>query len=151
MSNLKAGQSVLLPNLNFAESSNQDNQVYNNPDVKDNYGKDIMIKNKDIGLYNGDIGLVGGINNLQQALLNRYSTLIGARIRIEAYGIQASVGNAVKATSSLIQASVHQTTIEDPRVKSVESIDFKGKGDNLLVSVTYTDKNGQQQSFGGVI
>lgn len=150
-SNLSAGQSVLLPNLNFAESSSQDNQVYNDPDIKDNYGKDIKIKGKDLALYNGDLGLVGGINNLQQALLNRYSTLVGARIRLEAYGIQASIGDAVKATSSLIQASVHQTTIEDPRVNSVESIDFKGKGDNLLVSVAYTDKNGQQQSFGGVI
>ena len=150
-SNLSAGQDVLIPNLNFAESKIIDNEVYNSPDEKDNYGKDIIIKNKDLGIYNGDLEIVKGIDNLQQALLNRYSTLIGARIRLEVYGIQAAIGNALNASSALIQASVHQTTIEDPRVDSVENINFEGKGDNLTVSVIYIDKNGIRQNFGGVI
>ena len=149
--NLKAGQNVLIPNLNFAESKIADNEVYNNPDVKDNYGKDLIIKNKDLAVYNGDLALVDGVDNLQQALLNRYSTLLGARIRLEVYGIQAAIGNALNASSSLIQASVHQTTVEDPRVDSVESINFEGKGDNLTVAVTYVDKNGSRQNFGGII
>ena len=148
---ISAGSKVLIPNLNFAESKIIDNEVYNNPDVKDNYGNDLIIKNKDLGIYNGDLGLVKGIDNLQQALLNRYSTLIGARIRLEVYGIQAAIGDALNASSALIQASVHQTTIEDPRVDSVESINFEGKGDNLTVSVIYVDKNGKKQNFGGVI
>ena len=148
---LKPGQSILIPNLNFAESKTAENEVYNNPDVKDNYGKDILINNKDLDIYNGDLALVGGIENLRQALLNRYSTLVGARIRIEAYGIQASIGDALNATSALIQASVHQTTVEDPRVDSVEDINFKGTGDNLTVSVTYIDKNGAKRNFGGTI
>lgn len=148
---LKPGQSILIPNLNFAESKTAENEVYNNPDVKDNYGKDILINNKDLDIYNGDLALVSGIENLRQALLNRYSTLVGARIRIEAYGIQASIGDALNATSALIQASVHQTTVEDPRVDSVEDINFKGKGDNLTVSVTYIDKNGAKRNFGGTI
>lgn len=148
---LKAGQSILIPNLNFAESKTAENEVYNSPDVKDNYGKDLLINNKDFGVYNGDLALVGGVDNLEQALLNRYSTLIGARIRLEAYGIQASVGNALNATSALIQASVHQTTVEDPRVDSVEDISFEGKGDSLTVSVIYIDKNGAKRNFGGTI
>ncbi|MCR4900248.1 MAG: hypothetical protein K5907_05470 [Treponema sp.] len=150
-SKLKAGQSVLIPNLNFAESKIIDNEVYNNPDLKDNYGKDLCIKDKDLCVYNGDLELIGGVDNLKQALLNRYSTLIGARIRLEVYGIQAAIGNAVNASSSLIQASVHQTTVEDPRVDTVENINFVGKGDNLTVSVIYVDKNGKKQNFGGVI
>ena len=149
--NISAGSSVLIPNLNFAESKIMDNEIYNNPDIKDNYGKDIIIKDKDLGIYNGDLGIVKGIDNLQQALLNRYSTLIGARIRLEVYGIQAAIGDALNASSALIQASVHQTTIEDPRVDSVESINFEGKGDKLTVSVIYVDKNGIRQNFGGVI
>lgn len=148
---ISAGSKVLIPNLNFAESKIIDNEVYNNPDVKDNYGNDLIIKNKDLGIYNGDLGLVKGIDNLQQALLNRYSTLIGARIRLEVYGIQAAIGDALNASSALIQASVHQTTIEDPRVDSVESINFEGKGDNLTVSVIYVDKNGIRQNVGGII
>lgn len=148
---LTAGQSVLIPQLNFAESKIAENEVYNSPDVKDNYGKDIAIIDNDFSAYNGDIALIGGIDNLEQALLNRYSTLINARIRLEAYGIQASIGDALNATSALIQASVHQTTIEDPRVESVEKITFKGSGDDLVVQVTYIDKNGTRQNLGGVI
>ncbi len=150
-SNLKAGQNILIPNLNFAESQITDNEVYNNPDEKDNYGKDIKIKNQDLSIYNGDLNLVEGIDNLRQALLNRYSTLIGSRIRLEVYGIQAAIGNALNASSALIQASVHQTTMEDPRVDSVESINFEGKGDKLTVSVIYIDKNGIKQNLGGII
>ena len=145
------GQSILIPNLNFAESKIEENEVYNTPDVKDNYGKDLLIIDKDFSIYNGDIALVQGVDNLEQALLNRYSTLIGARIRVEAYGIQASIGDALNATSALIQASVHQTTVEDPRVDSVEDIAFEGKGDGLTVSVIYIDKNGSKQNFGGTI
>lgn len=148
---LKAGQSVLIPNLNYAESTSAENEVYNSPDVKDNYGKDILINNNDFGVYNGDIAIVDGVSNLEQALLNRYSTLVGARIRLEAYGIKASIGDALNATSALIQASVHQTTVEDPRVDSVEDIKFVGERDSLTVSVIYIDKNGAKRNFGGII
>ncbi len=148
---LKAGQSILIPNLNQADNNSYANEVYNSPDVKDNYGKDLLLKDKDFSVYNGDLAVVDGVENLEQALLNRYSTLIGARIRVEAYGIQASIGDALTATSALIQASVHQTTVEDPRVDSVEDINFKGKGDSLNVSVIYIDKNGAKRNFGGII
>ena len=77
--------------------------------------------------------------------------MLGARIRLEVYGIQASIGDSLKATSSLIQASLHQTTIEDPRVETVEDIQFNGVGDELTVSLVYVDKNGTKQNFGGVI
>ena len=150
-SELLVGQSILIPKLNFAESQNFNNEVYNTPDIKDNYGKDLMIKDGDFSIYNGDLGLISGTENLRQALLNRYSTLVGARIRLEVYGIQASIGDALNASSSLIQASVHQTTIEDPRVESVEDIQFNGNGDKLAVSVIYIDRNGSKQNFGGVI
>ncbi len=148
---LKAGQNILIPNLNQADNNSYANEVYNSPDVKDNYGKDLLLKDKDFSIYNGDLAVVDGVKNLEQALLNRYSTLIGARIRIEAYGIQASIGDALIATSALIQASVHQTTVEDPRVDSVEDISFTGKGDSLAVSVIYIDKNGAKRNFGGII
>lgn len=148
---LEIGQSIVIPKLIFAESRIADNEIYNTPDVKDNYGKDILIKDKDFAVYNGDLQLITGIDNLEQALLNRYSTLVGARIRLEVYGIQASIGDALNASSSLIQASVHQTTVEDPRVESVESVNFNGMGDELAVSVIYVDKNGTKQNFGGVV
>ena len=148
---LVIGQSILIPKLNFAENRDLSNEVYNSPDVKDNYGKDIKIKDGDFGVYNGDLETIDGTENLRQALLNRYSTLVGARIRLEVYGIQAAIGDALNASSSLIQASVHQTTIEDPRVESVENIQFNGNGDKLAVSVIYVDKNGSRQNFGGII
>lgn len=148
---LKVGQKVLIPSLNFAETAISRNEVYNPPDVKDNYGKDMIIKNRDYAIYNGDIMLVKNASNLEQSLLNRYSTMIGARIRIETYGIQASIGDSVSATSALIQASIHQTTIEDPRVVSVEGTTFNGVGDGLNVIVTYIDINGTRGNIGGTI
>ncbi|MBO7517543.1 MAG: hypothetical protein J6T31_00360, partial [Methanobrevibacter sp.] len=148
---LEAGQKLIIPNLNFAESKGNDNEVYTPPDEKDNYGTDIKIEDGDFELYNKDIETVDGVKNLEQALMNRYSTLIGARIRLLMYGIQAAIGDALKASSALIQASVHQTTIEDPRVDSVEQIQFDGKGDQLAVMIIYVDKNGKLQNYGGVI
>ena len=148
---LSAGQSIVIPNLNNSDNRVSENEVYNTPDVKDNYGKDLIIKFKDFAVYNGDLSLVGGIDNLEQALLNRYSTLVGARIRLEVYGIQASIGDALKATSALIQSSVHQTTVEDPRIENVDNIDFIGQGDELIVSVAYTDINSVKRNFGGRI
>ena len=148
---LKAGTKILIPNLNYAESKTSDNEVYNSPDVKDNYGKDLIIEDGDFATYNGDLKLADGVENLEQALLNRYSTLVGARIRLVAYGIQASIGNALEATSALIQASVHQTTVEDPRVETVEDISFVGSGDKLTLSVVYVDKNGIKGNFGGTV
>ena len=148
---LEVGQSIVIPKLIFAESKIAENEIYNTPDVKDNYGKDLIIKDKDFSVYNGDLQLIDGVDNLEQALLNRYSTLVGARIRLEVYGIQASIGDALNASSSLIQASVHQTTVEDPRVETVEDIQFNGMGDQLAVSVIYVDNNGTKQNFGGVV
>ena len=148
---LSVGTKILIPKLNYAESNISENEVYNTHDEKDNYGKDILIVNADFGVADGDLDLASGIDNLEQALLNRYSTLITARIRIEAYGIQASIGDALNATSSLIQASVHQTTVEDPRVDSVENINFVGDGDKLTVTVIYIDINGARRTFGGTI
>ena len=148
---LTSGTPILIPTLEFSESNASDNEVYNSHDEKDNYGKDVLINGKDFGIMNGDLDLSGGVSNLEQALMNRYSTLIGARIRLEAYGIQASIGDALNATSSLIQASVHQTTIEDPRIDNVEDINFVGVGDELTVTVIYVDINGARKIFGGTI
>ena len=43
-------KSILIPNLNFAESKIEENEVYNTPDVKDNYGKDLLIIDKDFSI-----------------------------------------------------------------------------------------------------
>lgn len=148
---LKVGQKVLIPSLNFAENGTSRNEVYNPPDVKDNYGKDMIIANGDFAIYNGDIMTVKNAANLEQALLNRYSTMLGARIRLETYGIQASIGDSVSATSALIQASIYQTTIEDPRVESVEGTTFNGVGDGLNVNVQFIDINGTKGNLGRTI
>lgn len=147
---LKAGMRLQIPNLNMQDSS-FDNEVYNTPDVKDNYGKDIFIEDGDFAVNNNDLAVIGGYENLEQALLNRYTTVLGARIRDEVYGIQSTIGDAARASTALIQASITQTTMEDPRVSSVENVDFTGQGDLLKVEVTYIDKNGSKKTMGGQI
>lgn len=149
---LKAGKKILIPQLDMASNTSADNEVYNVPDVKDNYGSDLKINTitKDFEINNGDIVCIKGADNLQQALLNRYSSEIGSRVRLELYGIQTSIGNDARASSALIQASINQTTVEDPRVESVDNITFLGKGDNLKIQVVYTDINNATKTFGGI-
>lgn len=147
---LTPGTKIIVPQLKFSESS-FNNEVYNSPDVKDNYGIDISVAKGDLTIINNDLMVISGTENLKQALMNRYLTMIGARVRVEVYGIQVSIGNDVEASSALIQASVHQTTVEDPRVESVDNISFEGKGDTLQVVVDYVDKNGEKGNVGGTI
>lgn len=148
---LKPGMKIIVPELKFSKSL-LDNEVYNQLDKKDVYGEDIGIKNDgDLAVSGSDFGLIGGPANLTQALLNRLLTLVGSRTRLELYGIQLSIGNDIKASSALIQASIHQTLLEDPRVESVEDIQFNGSGDVLSVQVVYVDKNGEKGNVGGII
>ena len=147
---LKPGMKIIVPEIKFSKSL-LDNEVYNPLDNKDVYGEDAKIEDGDFAVSGSDLGLIGGPANLTQALLNRLLTVVGSRIRLELYGIQLSIGNDIKASSALIQASIHQTILEDPRIESVEDIQFNGSGDVLSVKVVYVDKNGEQGNVGGTI
>lgn len=149
---LKAGKNIYIPILSKTESVSANNEVYNLPDIKDNYGSDFALTSSgDFDLSFGDINFVNGTQNLTQAIGNRLSTTMGARIRDVVYGIRSNVGSANSASNVFIVSSVEQTLLADPRVKSIESIEYKGDGDKLNLNIVYTDINNERQKFGGTI
>ena len=116
----------------------------------DNYGKDIKIENGDIAILNGDFATVGSTDNLNQAIQNRLQTALDSRIRLNAYGIAASIGNTTEIESYLL-TSIYNTVMQDPRIKSIESLSYVGNGDQLEIDLKYIDINNRVRSYGGTI
>lgn len=150
-SQLETGAKVSLPIFSRTESNDGSNLVYSSPDKRDNYGNDIAIsESKDISIYMNDFVPISGTNNLEQALDSRLQTAIDSRIRNTVYGIRASVGTVADADSYLL-TSIYNTVMEDPRVKSIELLEYRGSGENIYVHLVYTDINNESNGYGGLI
>lgn len=148
---LEAGNKIKIPIVNQEKASNLNNLIYAEPSKLDNYGIDIKVdENGDFAIDKNDFITVDGMNNLSQAINFRLSSTINSRIRLNVYGIKSTIGGIAEASSYVI-SSIEQTLLEDPRIQSVDTIEFQGEGDNLLVHVIYTDINGEQQNYGGRI
>lgn len=147
---LEAGYKVSLPIYSRSDSNDGSNLVYSSPDNRDNYGTDIEIKNDDISIYMNDFVQISGTENLAQAINCRLQTALDSRIRNTVYGIRASIGTAADADSYLL-TSIYNTVLEDPRIKSIESLKYRGVGDNVYVELVYKDINNDIQSYGGLI
>ncbi|GHT83739.1 hypothetical protein FACS1894137_05690 [Spirochaetia bacterium] len=149
--NVEAGTNIRIPIL-IKNGSNQENKIYASPDMQDNYGRDIAMT--DTGGFavspSGDFQVVMGKENLAQSLGNRFTTSSEKRIRLGAYGIRAAIGDPL-AVNSFLLGSIEQTAYEDPRIDRVEDIKFQGMKDNLNIVVTYTDINGNQDTYKGEI
>lgn len=145
---IKAGTKVFIPLLEYSEITNKDNKIYSSVDDKDNYGKDIYIKNKDFGITQNDFMIIEGAECLGQSITNRLTTVIGGRVRLNTYGLKNQVGEPV-LIESYIMASLYQTLNQEPRIKTIESVKFNGVGENLNIEVVYTDINGTKQIYGG--
>jgi hypothetical protein len=66
---------------------------------------------------------------------------VNKRIRLNVYGIRNNISDPTAGVAYIL-SSIDLTVRSDPRVKSVDNIGFTGQGDNLNVSVYYTDING---------
>ena len=149
--NIPAGTDIKIPVLTKNEK-NQNNWIYASPQLHDIYGRDMAInENGDFDISpDEDIAAVSGTDNLLQAINNRLTTAAGKRIRVGAYGIRATIGDPM-AINSYLMGSIERTVNEDPRIERIEDISFEGKGDVLLITVTYTDINGNQNKYQGAI
>lgn len=145
---IQTGDILNIP-LTNKQDSVQGNIIYPKAGEIDNYGRDIAINdNGDIADFHGDIGLSSNRSNLSQAIESRLSTAINARLRMQVYGIRASVG-APEQAQNFIVSSVSRTLEQEPRIQTVDKIKFSGAGDSLNLSVEYTDVNGLEQTYGG--
>lgn len=144
---LTTGVNIQIPLLEPSEN-NLNNKIYSTPDNRDNYGKDILIKNKDFGIEQNDFAVAEGTASLGQAIKNRLTTTIGGRVRVTSYGLKKMVGES-SLVESYIMSSINQTLEQEPRIKNIEKVNFVGKGESLSIDILYTDINGDYQSFGG--
>lgn len=145
-----AGTTIYIPVLESGGGFDGTNEVYNQPDVVDNYGKDIEIgADGDFSFHNGDFDTTENSETLMQAVINRLSTTVGTRLRDTVYGIRTNIGDTDNMIQTVISSSIEDTLLDDPRIKSVDNIEFKGNGDNLAILVEFTDINDTQHSIGG--
>ena len=142
---IAAGTVIKIPVLT-PEKANQNNRIYAVPGDSDNYGRDIAIDDDgDFAVSGGDIAVVSGVENLNQAIAMRLTTAAEKRIRLNAYGIKAQIGeNAVK---NYLLSTVEQTVLADPRVSEINEITLKGDNDKVYITVEYTDINGNKQKM----
>lgn len=144
------GTEIRIPVLQMVKGFDGTNEIYNLPGINDNYGQDIGINaDGSLNIIGGDIGTTKDTNTLVQAVINRLSTAIGSRIRTEVYGIRANIGDSDNTIPIVIASSIEATLLADPRIKSIDNVDFVGRGDNLKVEVSYTDINDRQSVVGG--
>lgn len=117
------------------------NKVYYPPEQKELYGRDIQLSDDgNFTTFAGDFKIVAQKENLAQGIVNRLATSVAKRIRLTSYGIKTSVGTP-RFINNYILASMEQTVLADPRVATVDEINFSGVGDNLQAEVVYTDHN----------
>jgi len=147
---VEAGTTLKIPVLTI-QDQNLNNRIYAPPELQDSYGRDIALTESGGFKVNmGDFAVEKGPQNLHQAVGNRLTTAKGKRLRIGSYGVRNSVGDPM-AMNGYLMATIEQTMREDPRIARVDSIEFKGVGDKLYITVTYTDINGNPDTYTGEI
>ena len=160
LDSMSPGDTIYIPNIS-ANSSNLflANEIYIEPTVNDIYGEDVKVtKEGDIAFRktgDGDFVLVSGISNLNQAILARLSTSINSRVRNVVYGIRNETGSASvdsAAIASYITSSIEETILADPRVESVEELNWSGgDGETINVSVVYKTITGNRNTYVGKV
>ena len=94
---VEPGTIIKIPVLT-PDAANTNNRIYAVPGDSDNYGRDIALDDDgDFAVCGGDLDVTSGVENLNQAISMRLTTAAEKRIRLNAYGIKAQIGeNAVK-------------------------------------------------------
>ena len=86
--------------------------------------------------HNGDIQLIEGVKNLRQALFHRLITVKGSLVHRPNYGIgikQYQNRIARLDTQRELSLEIRKQFLEDPRVKTVDSISFQAKPDGSFI------------------
>ena len=128
------------------DESNANNRIYAIPGDTDNYGRDIALNDEgDFAVQNGDFATTSSVENLNQAIAMRLTTASEKRIRYNAYGIKAQIGE--EAVKNYLLSTVEQTVLADPRVMEINEISASSDNDKIYIAVDYTDINGNKQKM----
>lgn len=142
---IEAGTIIKIPILS-PDESNANNRIYAIPGDTDNYGRDIALDDEgDFAVQNGDFATTSSVENLNQAIAMRLTTASEKRIRYNAYGIKAQIGE--EAVKNYLLSTVEQTVLADPRVMEINEISASSDNDKIYIAVDYTDINGNKQKM----
>lgn len=142
-----AGKTLKIPVLE-PESKDFSNNTY---EVNNTMGTDIKLdETGDIASFGGDFDLISGCDNLNQAIEMRLSAYMGSNVRDILYGLRNVTGENT-ASNSYLLASIEQTLIEEPRIKSVDKISYRGRGDYLDITIEYTDIENNNKTYQGAL
>lgn len=147
------GKYVLIPVLKRGEA-NFENQIIGLSGQRDSYGKDIALDDYGHIVLNesgSDFKFVSGKKNLSQSILMRLQENTSKRVRLQLYGIKTSIPDSEQAGAAYILSSIIQTLNQEPRIKELKGVSFKGEGDVLKIDIDYTDIGGSGNTIKGVI
>jgi hypothetical protein len=148
LSDLIPGDIIRIP-ITKRSAKMRNNLIFAKKADRDNYGKDILLDDRGFTSTSntGDYKLSKGVDTLTQAVLLRLKESVSKRVRLIAYGIKTNVSEP--AANVAITSSAKLTVESDPRVDSVDRVQFKGKGDSLDVKVFYRDVNSESNTAAG--
>jgi hypothetical protein len=149
LSDLRPGDIIRIPILTRTWKM-INNLIFARREDRDNYGRDIRLTDDGyiVPSNSGDYDLAGGVENLSQAILLRLRENVARRIRLNAYGIRTNIGDSTAGVAYIV-SSIELTVSGDPRVESVDDIQFSGRGDYMIVNVLYSDINNASGSAAG--
>ena len=151
LSDLRPGDTIKIP-ITTRTVRITNNLIFARREDRDNYGRDIMLTDDGFIVVSnaGDYQVTSGVQNLSQAILLRLRESKTKRIRINAYGIRNNISDPTAGKAYII-SSIKLTVSNDPRVASVDKINFKGEGDTLDIVVFYRDINNTNGKTAGRI
>ena len=151
LSDLKPGTTIKIP-ITMRTAKMTNNLIFARRGDRDNYGRDIMLTDEGFIVISntGDYQVTSGVQNLSQAVLLRLRESKAKRIRINTYGIRNNISDPA-AGRAYIMSSIKLTVSSDPRVASVDKIEFKGEEDYLDIVVYYHDINNTNSKTAGRI
>lgn len=122
-SEIVVGMTLKIPYLSPTPAL-QNNEVYDQG--QNAYGSDILLdSNGDLSLaeYN-DYAITSGMDNIGQAINLRITESAGTRVRLENYGIKNVGGGYDSFSLAVLTASIRDTLVQDPRIRSVRDFSF---------------------------
>lgn len=131
-------------------------------DLTNRLGRDVLIKSDpalagidkfDFAINSrGDIALIEGVDNLEQAVLIKFSTEQGQLPVHFFFGIRAPIGEKIRVRSLIqFQANARASLLSDTRIADVIRFDARAEGNVLLISTSLSIRgadSGISTSFG---
>jgi len=116
------------------------------------YGRDLRLKSVTLGAgvnvsdiainQQGDLSSIVGVDNVNQAVLIKFSTEQGELPGYPAFGAQAAIGSKLTISSfNTFRNNTIDTLLSDPRISEAKNLVFTSKQDVLGISATLVLSN----------